>query len=220
MSSTQQVQPVGGHRAVGMNIRESPLSIPYDNKQYTILQQGHQRSYPFIPRAQSIQSKDTAMLDMLDKMMGELQLLKEQTLTASASQPQLTLSHSGLTPQFDYPSIIHQDQRPFLQGQSPTSTYPSYQTPTPMHTWDQQHSGAAPRPVTTSLQYEPYSFHRYNQSRITSDASAYQLPYAIAQEKSYRGPTPTIPDLIRKDPGEFAQLKIALDNLLPPDGTV
>ncbi|XP_026012784.1 uncharacterized protein LOC113015074, partial [Astatotilapia calliptera] len=49
--------------------------------------------------------------------------------------------------------------------------------------------------------------------------AAYQPPHVMAQEKTYRGPTPSIPDLIKKDPSEFAQLKITLDNLLPPDGT-
>lgn len=39
------------------------------------------------------------------------------------------------------------------------------------------------------------------------------------QELSYRGPQPTIPDFSRKDPSEFARLKLALLNLLPPDAT-
>ncbi|RXN13750.1 hypothetical protein ROHU_009457 [Labeo rohita] len=35
----------------------------------------------------------------------------------------------------------------------------------------------------------------------------------------YRGPTPTIPDFRRDDPREFAQLKLALDNVLPDDAS-
>ncbi|KAK3530935.1 hypothetical protein QTP70_006508 [Hemibagrus guttatus] len=35
----------------------------------------------------------------------------------------------------------------------------------------------------------------------------------------YRGPTPTIPKFSHPDPGEFARLRIALENLLPPDWT-
>ncbi|RXN37457.1 guanine nucleotide-binding subunit alpha-12 isoform X2 [Labeo rohita] len=39
------------------------------------------------------------------------------------------------------------------------------------------------------------------------------------QETTYRGPQPTIPDFIHRDPGEFARLKLALGNLLPEDAT-
>ncbi|KAL6480220.1 hypothetical protein MHYP_G00112530 [Metynnis hypsauchen] len=38
-------------------------------------------------------------------------------------------------------------------------------------------------------------------------------------EQYYRGPQPTIPNFRNKDPSEFACLKMALDNLLPPDST-
>ncbi|RXN14922.1 guanine nucleotide-binding subunit alpha-12 isoform X2 [Labeo rohita] len=43
-------------------------------------------------------------------------------------------------------------------------------------------------------------------------------PYS-GSEYVYRGPAPTIPKFSRPDPGEFARLRIALKNLLPPDGT-
>ncbi|KAJ7997224.1 hypothetical protein DPEC_G00226750 [Dallia pectoralis] len=36
--------------------------------------------------------------------------------------------------------------------------------------------------------------------------------------QTYRGPRPTIPNFSSRDPSEFARLKIALENLLPPDG--
>lgn len=39
------------------------------------------------------------------------------------------------------------------------------------------------------------------------------------QEVTYRGPQPTIPDFIHRDPGEFTRLKLALSNLLPEDAT-
>lgn len=41
----------------------------------------------------------------------------------------------------------------------------------------------------------------------------------MVPERSYRGPKPTIPDFIHQDPGEFARLKIALENLLRVDCT-
>lgn len=40
-----------------------------------------------------------------------------------------------------------------------------------------------------------------------------------APEYTYRGPRPSIPKLTRRDPGEFARLKMALENLLPPEST-
>ncbi|KAI2668771.1 hypothetical protein H4Q32_005566 [Labeo rohita] len=39
------------------------------------------------------------------------------------------------------------------------------------------------------------------------------------QEILYRGPQPTIPDFSRRDPSEFARLKLALTNLLPDEAT-
>lgn len=39
------------------------------------------------------------------------------------------------------------------------------------------------------------------------------------QERSYRGPKPSIPDFSCDDPREFARLRISLENILPPDAT-
>ncbi|RXN39635.1 guanine nucleotide-binding subunit alpha-12 isoform X2 [Labeo rohita] len=44
-------------------------------------------------------------------------------------------------------------------------------------------------------------------------------PVIPPSETVYRGPPPTIPKFTRPDPSEFARLRIALENLLPPDGT-
>ncbi len=41
----------------------------------------------------------------------------------------------------------------------------------------------------------------------------------VRQEIIYRGPQPTIPDFTRRDPSEFARLKLALTNLLPDEAT-
>jgi len=45
------------------------------------------------------------------------------------------------------------------------------------------------------------------------------MPPVCLRERTYRGPIPTIPDFTKKDPSEFTRLKIALENLLPPDAT-
>lgn len=50
---------------------------------------------------------------------------------------------------------------------------------------------------------------------------AYSRPsyQSTSLESAYRGPRPTMPDLSHRDPGEFAHLKIALENLLPPESS-
>ncbi|CAI5676833.1 unnamed protein product [Oreochromis niloticus] len=42
---------------------------------------------------------------------------------------------------------------------------------------------------------------------------------AAAPDMTYRGPRPSIPKLTRRDPGEFARLKMALENLLPSESS-
>ena len=50
--------------------------------------------------------------------------------------------------------------------------------------------------------------------------SRYRTPSPVGgQERFYRGPTPTIPDMNHANPREFNRLKIALENLLPTDAS-
>ncbi|XP_065118880.2 uncharacterized protein [Paramisgurnus dabryanus] len=43
--------------------------------------------------------------------------------------------------------------------------------------------------------------------------------HSFTQEKTYKGPAPTIPFLTSADPRQFSRLKIALENILPEDAT-
>ncbi|XP_073718037.1 uncharacterized protein [Misgurnus anguillicaudatus] len=52
----------------------------------------------------------------------------------------------------------------------------------------------------------------------TKHSSEHPLP-SSTPEKTYRGPTPTIPFLMSPDPREFSRLRIALHNILPDDAT-
>lgn len=45
------------------------------------------------------------------------------------------------------------------------------------------------------------------------------VPLPSSNERTYRGPTPSIPKFTRDDPREFARLKLALENILPADAT-
>ncbi|XP_039529707.1 uncharacterized protein LOC120480545 [Pimephales promelas] len=80
-------------------------------------------------------------------------------------------------------------------------------------------------PQTTSPQYvydHPWeSFTRPNSEhhRMASYNMAPSMASMELTEKYYKGPCPTIPFFRNKDPSEFARLKMALDNLLPPDST-
>nr|XP_055023116.1 uncharacterized protein LOC129413455 [Misgurnus anguillicaudatus] len=61
------------------------------------------------------------------------------------------------------------------------------------------------------------SNHAAPEVRLTSDTT--HLAHPSVSDYVYRGPTPTIPKFTRPDPSEFARLRIALENLLPPNGT-
>ncbi|XP_073725195.1 uncharacterized protein [Misgurnus anguillicaudatus] len=61
----------------------------------------------------------------------------------------------------------------------------------------------------------PYPGH----PRMASHNISPTMASVDTTEKYYKGPSPTIPYFRNKDPSEFARLKMALDNLLPPDST-
>ncbi|XP_039860992.1 uncharacterized protein LOC120717183 [Simochromis diagramma] len=192
LSSSQRMQPISvptisshTHR---IDARTSPWP-QYDNRQDIHAQQEYQRPYFRPPSAQSIPPKDTTMIDTLDRMMGELQLLKEQTLTASRPTP--PFPNSAPSFRFEHPPIIPQHLKPPWQEQFPARAYPSFQSQAPTNIWSQQPVAEVSRPITTSSQYKPHP------------SPANQPPHVMAKEKTYRGPTPSIPDLIKKDPSEL-----------------
>ncbi|RXN14385.1 guanine nucleotide-binding subunit alpha-12 isoform X2 [Labeo rohita] len=73
---------------------------------------------------------------------------------------------------------------------------------------------------------EPLRYGQYSSTRVFPEQHR-RAPYNVLTpmasvdltEKYYKGPCPTIPYFRTRDPSEFARLKIALDNLLPPDST-
>lgn len=63
--------------------------------------------------------------------------------------------------------------------------------------------------------------HQYSPDRWQPDNWP-QTPAPLSRPSPtgpYRGPQPTIPDLVHEDPREFARLKLALDNILPFNST-
>lgn len=56
-------------------------------------------------------------------------------------------------------------------------------------------------------------------SFVPRQSLSYLGPLLIVQERTYRGPKPSIPKFVRDDQSEFARLRIALENILPADAT-
>lgn len=62
--------------------------------------------------------------------------------------------------------------------------------------------------------------HPLSDSRVVPSPRSPNPPlWPSVTEQAYRGPRPTIPKFSQPDPSEFARLRIALENLLPPDAT-
>ena len=110
-----------------------------------------------------------------------------------------------------------------------SSHYPTY--PTHLPPYDQ----ALPHPLLQPYQSHPHPAPVYTGSRpsvlprvappptatrVTPSSLPTNQPVKPpVSELVYRGPKPTIPKLTQPDPSEFARLRIALENLLPPDST-
>lgn len=107
--------------------------------------------------------------------------------------PQLTTVEK--TMDFRHP-IQYDDQQRY--GQYPAQTISS------QHVYD--------HPWDSSTR--PYPGHHKMASYVSPLIASVDLT-----EKYYKGPCPTIPYFRNKDPSEFAQLKMALDNLLPSDSS-
>ncbi|XP_016138710.1 uncharacterized protein [Sinocyclocheilus grahami] len=117
---------------------------------------------------------------------------KQMLYSTTRATPTLTprLTSVEQTRDFSYPSTYDNQLR---YGQYPARQIDPPYAP-PGHLYPEQHRRAS-----------------YN---VSPPVASVDLT-----EKYYKGPSPTIPYFRTKDPSEFARLKIALDNLLPPDST-
>ncbi|XP_026075540.1 uncharacterized protein LOC113054305 [Carassius auratus] len=162
---------------------------------------------------------DSNMLDILGKMMSEIQIMKDQIQASTPVRPQINpaqwrecnypspspLKHSEETSSIPYqrraqPLAGHQPDNPVSHQYSRTLyEHPgdTFTHPEKVHFQSKQTVG--PKPAQRALYFSN-----------TNPAG---------RETTYRGPVPTIPDFSTKDPSEFTRLKIALENLLPPDAT-
>ncbi|XP_073721654.1 uncharacterized protein [Misgurnus anguillicaudatus] len=148
------------------------------------------------------QSANDMML-MLDKMMYQLQMMRHEV----ASKPATPSGHmpSHQPPYSEPPSMAYE-----YFGPQQNSREEQYATDKPYGLSDRFHS------VTEPVPYYPMS-----QPLQRAEPDWLDRPYHPYKESAteYRGPKPNIPHLVHRDPSEFARLKLALQNLLPQDGS-
>lgn len=150
------------------------------------------------PPSMPPEGEETQMVTMIDRMMKELQLIRDSAASNSA-----TRSHLSSTPMRPPARKLHDTQllTHWSQYYSPgTSSSP---------VMDSAKSGPPPKRIPG-----PHMSHR-----TPSQDIPYRPSSAIVKEKEYHGPTLKIPLFIHRDPMEFSRLKLALTNLLPRDAT-
>lgn len=108
---------------------------------------------------------------------------------------------------------------------SPLSQFSSHVPPTGIMSQPPQPLNH-PAPSSTGFRppvqppVQPQAFRPPVATRATPSFTPSNHPVLPPEsERVYRGPKPTIPKLTQPDPTEFARLRIALENLLPPDAT-
>lgn len=155
--------------------------------------------------------REHALVDVLGKMIGDLHIMCDhlQTSLPTKREVQPPTCHDF---QFtNYP----EDPSP-ITSHRVAPTLPEYSNPAYNPHWYSKQTiepGRAAHRLYSDDCYEP---QRPRYLRPTHRASTL---HPDERESTYRGPTPTILDFITGDPGEFTPLKIALENLLPPNAT-
>ncbi|XP_067280639.1 uncharacterized protein [Pseudorasbora parva] len=159
--------------------------------------------------------REHVLVDFLGKMLGELQIMRDQMQTGSPAKQEFTQSvkppnyHNSIPASYPDESALPTSGRlPPPLAEYRTYGHDSIQYPKQM--FEPDRAAHLPHPHDS---YEPMG-PRY----LTPRHRATTL-HLDERERTYRGPTPTIPDFITGDPSEFTRLKLALENLLPPDAT-
>lgn len=159
------------------------------------------------------------MVDRLDRLMSELQLLRNETQAAKQDVAPVAQPLSAPPPSQPfgptYPSNSHgptvtQRQRPAWSSLPPP---PPQLTSTP---YGVPLNPTALRPPPTQRPPPPQGLPYASRQAPTYSTPSYHTSIV---ESAYRGPRATIPNFSHRDPGEFTHLKIALENLLPAHST-
>ncbi|RXN30240.1 guanine nucleotide-binding subunit alpha-12 isoform X2 [Labeo rohita] len=148
------------------------------------------------------------MMVLIDKMMGQLQLMRDDVAsrhgTPSRSPPRLPQPYNEPPPaHYEYPDkqwYVHAPQHDDDRAYGPSDRFQSSYEPAVRSKID-MYQNSMPLPA----QKPKTSFLEQPSIQIKESAA------------EYRGPKPSIPYLVYKDPSRFARLKLALHNLLPED---
>ncbi|XP_073770437.1 uncharacterized protein [Danio rerio] len=144
------------------------------------------------------------MVAIIDKMMNDLQLMKESAASRLTSK-----GHLASTPMRTEPLHFRKASQPnAIQSQPRRSHHYSPVAGSP-HVIDHFEPAIPPR----------HSARPHVVQRASSQYLPYQSSSVRFEEKEYRGPAPKIPFFIHRDPMEFSRLKLALTNLLPAESS-
>lgn len=172
-------------------------------------------------------------LSQLKRQMQQLQIQVEQQ--RPIAQP--PLSAASVHQPIPAPRNIQAARREFRPVPAPrfgissayspvadkNKEYLFYQTPEAHLTgWDvpkeEESFGHERNYSTYQPEHSTYGPYTSTWRRQVTQSSQSQVP-PFEQVSMYKGPTPTIPDLVHPNPREFSRLKIALENTLPANAT-
>lgn len=157
---------------------------------------------------------DEPVVASLDKMMEELRTLKKEVLTNKKAASPQTLTSSPSCRHQEYPASVSCPQAPLpMQPPVSSASFPEPRTLASAPAGEPRRPGleaigvGGPHPA-------PHSFSQYPRTMLQPSRTSC---YNFSPDPGYHGPRPTIPHFTRRDPGEFAHLRMALENLLPAE---
>ncbi|RXN12018.1 guanine nucleotide-binding subunit alpha-12 isoform X2 [Labeo rohita] len=199
------------HASPSYVVSPDPYSPPA-RTHYSVSAVSHGANDPSYPPLQQRASptEPYSMMVLIDKMMGQLQLMRDDVAsrhgTPSRSLPRPPQSYKEPPPaHYEYPNqqwYVHAPQYADDRAYGPSDRFQSSYEPAARSKIDMYHHS-----MSLPAQKPKPSF---------SEQPSLQLKESAAE---YRGPKPSIPYLVHKDPSEFARLKLALHNLLPEDAS-
>ncbi|KAI2646049.1 Gag-Pro-Pol polyprotein [Labeo rohita] len=199
-------------------------SVPsFDKGDYSSLPTPKQtvgyRDHSVLPRhldrnAESLQ-REHVLVEFLGKMLSELQVMRDHIQTELPAKREVTQSiqppnyHDPMPAGYPDESVRPTSRR-LAPPPTASSNYPHDPGWYPEQRFEPVRAAHLPHPHESYERRRPgYLTPMHRTSTLHPDD----------RESTYRGPTPSIPDFITGDPSEFTRLKIALENLLPPDAT-
>ncbi|XP_073789994.1 uncharacterized protein [Danio rerio] len=151
----------------------------------------------------SIVGEELRVVTVIDRMMGELQLMRDNATSSITAHSRLhSTPHDSGRPM---PSRRHEQYGAQSWLQQPESFPPIINSQRRTTHVEEPVSHFQPRPH----QHRPNSYQGRQFTPVLTTLSG----------GDYKGPTPKIPLFVNKDPMEFSRLKLALTNLLPADAT-